>query len=566
MNISVFYFLAFLLCGMFIECDSWPVSNYNFVVREAPFRRLCKAKKILTVNGEFPGPTLYVHRGDTIYVNIYNQGKDNITIHWHGVKQPRNPWSDGPEYITQCPIQPGKVQVQKVIFSTEEGTLWWHAHSDWSRATVHGAIVVYPKLGTSYPFAQPYQEVPIILGEWWKTDVRKVLKEALLKGGNPRTSDAFTINGQPGDLYNCSKRGTFKLNVEHDRTYLLRVVNAAMNHILFIAISRHNLTAVGADGSYIKPFTKEYMVIGPGQALDCLLHANQELGRYYMAASAYSTGVHVEFDKTTTTAILQYSGSYPKNVAPLLPYLPSFTNTTAAFDVLGQFRSLASQDHPIFPPTNYLRTKLLFVISINAFPCLNNLCQGPNGTKLAASMNNISFAYPNVDLLQAYYYKTSEALLGESIPSNPTVVYNYTADYQDLSSELTRKGTSVKFLEYNSDVEIVFQGTSLVAGMDHPMHLHGYSFYVVGWGFGNFDTEKDPPAYNLVDPPLLNTVVVPKDGWTAVRFRADNPGVWFLHCHIERHQTWGMDTALIVMDGNQDEAKMLPPPPYMPPC
>lgn len=46
-----------------------------------------------------------------------------------------------------------------------------------------------------------------VVGEWWKTDVRKVLKEALLKGGNPRTSDAFTINGQPGDLYNCSKRG-----------------------------------------------------------------------------------------------------------------------------------------------------------------------------------------------------------------------------------------------------------------------------------------------------------------------------------------------------------------------
>lgn len=26
----------------------------------------------------------------------------------HGVKQPRNPWGDGPEYITQCPIKPGE--------------------------------------------------------------------------------------------------------------------------------------------------------------------------------------------------------------------------------------------------------------------------------------------------------------------------------------------------------------------------------------------------------------------------------------------------------------------------
>jgi hypothetical protein len=38
------------------------------------------------------------------------------------VKQPRNPWSDGPENITQCPIQQGKNFTQEVIFSTEEGT------------------------------------------------------------------------------------------------------------------------------------------------------------------------------------------------------------------------------------------------------------------------------------------------------------------------------------------------------------------------------------------------------------------------------------------------------------
>jgi hypothetical protein len=62
----------------------------------------------------------------------------------HGVKQPRNPWSDGPENITQCPIKPGKNFTQEIIFSDEEGTLWWHAHSDWTRATVHGAIIISP--------------------------------------------------------------------------------------------------------------------------------------------------------------------------------------------------------------------------------------------------------------------------------------------------------------------------------------------------------------------------------------------------------------------------------------
>uniref|UniRef100_F6GYA7 Uncharacterized protein n=1 Tax=Vitis vinifera TaxID=29760 RepID=F6GYA7_VITVI len=121
---------------------------------------------------------------------------------------PRYPWTDGPEYITQCPIRPGSKFTQKIILSTEEGTLWWHAHSDWTRATVHGAIIIYPKNGTKYPFHKPDREVPIILGEWWKNDVNAVRDEGLATGGDPDPSDALLINGQPGDLYPCSKSGT----------------------------------------------------------------------------------------------------------------------------------------------------------------------------------------------------------------------------------------------------------------------------------------------------------------------------------------------------------------------
>lgn len=82
----------------------------------------------------------------------------------HGVKQPRNPWSDGPAYITQCPIKPGAEFTYKLVFSNEEGTVWWHAHSDWARATVHGAIVIYPKPGASFPFLRPDEHLPVILG------------------------------------------------------------------------------------------------------------------------------------------------------------------------------------------------------------------------------------------------------------------------------------------------------------------------------------------------------------------------------------------------------------------
>lgn len=43
-------------------------------------------------------------------------------------------------------------------------------------------------------------------------------------------------------------------------------------------------------------------------------------------------------------------------------------------------------------------------------------------------------------------------------------------------------------------------------------------------------------------------------------------GVWFLHCHLERHLVWGMDTVFVVKDGADPGEKLLPPPPRMPPC
>lgn len=133
-------------------------------VQETPYSKLCSNKSILTVNGQFPGPTIYVNQGDTLVIDVINNSTENITIHWHGVKQPRYPWSDGPEYITQCPIRPGSVFHQSIVTSDEVGTLWWHAHNDWSRATVHGQLIVRPNRTNDYPFPTPDGEIPIILG------------------------------------------------------------------------------------------------------------------------------------------------------------------------------------------------------------------------------------------------------------------------------------------------------------------------------------------------------------------------------------------------------------------
>ncbi|KAK6940096.1 Multicopper oxidase, N-terminal [Dillenia turbinata] len=545
-----------LIQVFFVSLASKNVSVIDWVIKEANYTRLCSTKEILTVNGLFPGPALHLHAGDTLKVNVHNEGT-------HGVKQPRNPWSDGPEYVTQCPIKAGKNFTYEIILSNEVGTLWWHAHSDWSRATVHGPLIVYPKVGSNYTFRKPDGEIPIILGSWYKGDVMEIITEALSGGGEPNKSDALTINGQPGDLYNCSKPGTFKMVFDHGKTYLLRIINAIMNEEMFLMVANHTLTLVGTDGAYVKPVESSYIVITPGQTMDVLITADQSPNHYYMAARAY---YGVVYDNTTTTAIVKYSGKYSAPSSPIMPSLPDYNDTDAVTSFTNKLRFLETKDHPIDVPKNVDR-RFIITIALNTVACPDgSTCVGPDGDKMAASLNNISFNHPEMDILQAYYLG-KEGYFTTDFPTTPLHVYNFTMDPMLGDYVTTTQGTNVTVLEFNSTVEIVFQGTNVLnASENHPMHLHGYSFYFVGSDFGNYSIKDDPKKYNLVDPPEVNTIGVPKNGWAAIRFRADNPGVWFMHCHLERHSSWGMGTVFIVKNGTTSSTSMRRPPHYLNPC
>ncbi|KAK7826764.1 laccase-3 [Quercus suber] len=44
-------------------------------------------------------------------------------------------------------------------------------------------------------------------GEWWKQEILAIYNEAIFTGAAPNVSDAYTVNGQPGVLYPCSRPG-----------------------------------------------------------------------------------------------------------------------------------------------------------------------------------------------------------------------------------------------------------------------------------------------------------------------------------------------------------------------
>ncbi|XP_073296715.1 laccase-11-like [Primulina huaijiensis] len=546
--------LLCIVCFDLVEAD---VKTYQFDIQVKNVSRLCHAKPIVTVNGRFPGPTIYAREGDRVLVNVTNYAQYNMSIHWHGLKQYRNGWADGPAYITQCPIQTGNSFVYDFNITGQRGTLWWHAHILWLRATVYGAIVIMPKQGTPFPFPQPDREEVIVLGEWWNADVEQVEKQGENMGLPPNMSDAHTINGKPGPLFPCHEKHTFAMEVEQGKTYLLRLINAALNDELFFGIAGHSMTVVEIDAVYTKPFSTQSLLIAPGQTTNVLVRADQIPGRYFIAARPFMDAP-IAVDNKTATAILQYKG-IPNSIIPTLPHLPAPNDSSFALAYEEKLRSLNSPQYPANVPLKVDRN-LFFTIGLGLNPCPTCL----NGTRLTASLNNISFVMPQMGLLQAHYFDT-KGVYTTDFPDKPPTPFNYTG--APLTANLkTSRGTRLSRIPFNSTVEILLQDTNLLTVESHPFHLHGFNFFVMGTGIGNFDPKKDPAKYNLVDPPERNTVGVPTGGWTAIRFRADNPGVWFFHCHLELHTGWGLKTAFVVENGPESDQTILPPPNDLPPC
>lgn len=107
---------------------------------------------------------------------------------------------------------------------------------------------------------------------------------------------------------------------------------------------------------------------------------------------------------------------------------------------------------------------------------------------------------------------------------------------------------------------------------DHPIHLHRHAALLVARAPGVYtpppgeenhrhhrgssrqsktqanalgydgDTAKMPRI-----PMRRDTWMVAAAGYTVIRFIADNPGVWFLHCHMEWHLEAGL-AAMIIED------------------
>lgn len=85
-------------------------------------------KKMLFINGKFPGPLIRLNRGDRLLVNVTNKLTNSTAMHWHGIFQYGTPWMDGTSGVTQCPIPAGQSFQYNFTIDRQYGTYWYHSH------------------------------------------------------------------------------------------------------------------------------------------------------------------------------------------------------------------------------------------------------------------------------------------------------------------------------------------------------------------------------------------------------------------------------------------------------
>ncbi|OVA13779.1 Multicopper oxidase [Macleaya cordata] len=499
----------------------------------------CVENVVMGINGQFPGPTIRAKAGDTIVVHLTNKlHTEGVVIHWHGIRQFETPWADGTASISQCVINPEETFVYR--FKVDKaGTYFYHGHYGMQRsAGLYGSLIVDVADGEKDPFHYD-GEFSLLLSDWWHKNVHD---QAVGLSSNPfrwiGEPQSILINGR--GQYNCSLaahvsntssslcslRGDAQcaphvLHVQPNKTYRLRIASTTSLSSLNLAIGHHKMILVEADGNYIKPVAVDNIDIYSGESYSVLFTTDQNPSTNYWI-SATVRGRHPQTPPGLT--ILNYhpnSPSIPTSAPPVSPawddygYSKSFSN-----------KIIALQGSPK-PPIRRDRQ----IILLNT----QNKINGFNKW----SINNISLVLPATPYLGSIKFGLKGAFDHQGPPDNFSRNYDIMKPPMNPNST---QGSGVYTIHFNSIVDVILQNANAMAANVseiHPWHLHGHDFWVLGYGEGKF-SEKDAKRLNLKNPPLRNTVVIFPYGWTAIRFVADNPGVWAFHCHIEPHLHMGM--------------------------
>ncbi|CAG8536268.1 9559_t:CDS:2 [Ambispora leptoticha] len=453
-------------------------------------------RRVWTVNGQFPGQEIHAFQNDRLKVHVINNLGDEATaFHWHGIFQTGTPWYDGVPGGTQCPIPAGE-EFTYDFQLLQSGTYWWHSHyfAQYVDGLAGPLIIDDPQ----DPYFQAYDEEFIVtLHDWYHTESSELIKnlmKPLQAGYAEPVPDSGLINGR--NNYNCklapvgtkcipnNSLSTFVF--QQGKRYRIRIINMSADDSFDFSIDEHLLEVMEVDGVLTKSKQVTTLSIDAGQRYSVIVKADQIIKNFWMRAEmgidSTDKGVNPHI-----RAIVHYEGaSFDK------PTTQDWVNKT-------DLDPMTLQPYFSDPVPSPVGTQ--FILTIDIRLDANNYTKGfVNNSTFKLDLDN-----PSLD----------RAIRNLSIDGPNANVYTF-----DKPGEV---------------VQVILQN---VHDEDHPFHMHGHHFWILGTGEGLFD--KNNATLNLIDPIKRDTQDVPAKGWLVIRFVADNPGVWTFHCHLEWHLEEGL--------------------------
>ncbi|GMM36361.1 ferroxidase [Saccharomycopsis crataegensis] len=458
-------------------------------------------RTVVGLNNTWPCPDIHVNRGDRVLIYVTNKLPDqNTSLHVHGLFQHGSAQFDGPEMINQCPIPPNETMLYNFTVPDQAGAFWYHSHTKGQYGDgFRGAFIIHDDTDTE---VWDYdEEVVLTISEWYHT-LSGVLDKSFLNVNNPTGAEPIPDNLLFNDTFNSTWQ------VQPNTTYLVRIINIGAFVSQYLYMEDHVFTVVEVDGVRVEPNVTDVLYITVAQRYTVLITTKSDDSQNYAFVQGVDEGM------------LDVPGTFSHNVTNQIVY-----NADAAragdyiiesddYDILDDFYLQPLNKEILYDDYDYQ-------IEVNV--TMNNLGNGVN----YAFFNNITFTPPKVPILNTVLSAGENA-------TNP-IVYG-----TNTNSFVLKKDEIVQIVLNNQDT-----GT-------HPFHLHGHTFQAVIRG-PDYSDEADPIPYDSSNftsdvndyPMMRDTFYVRPQSYFVVRFKANNPGVWFFHCHIEWHLSQGLAIVLI---------------------
>jgi L-ascorbate oxidase len=509
---------------------------------------------------------------------------EGLTVHWHGIHQIDSPWSDGAAFVTNCPI-PGGSSFEYEFIVDQPGTFYYHIHTgSLSAEGAYGFLIVNEVNQSEFPHKYD-DELLVLLSDWYHIPARSISaglqynpflwpgtgSAILINGvgasrecslsGNPTVINTLYSDGSShSSSYSCRGKQA-SLHVQHGKTYLMRVLNAASLSFFRFAIEEHNFRIVGIGSSLVRAFESDQIALGPGQRVEIIVSADRSPRTYAMKIESDWRGSEAGPPGIAVASIVyDEKETLISNISVDRSLLP--------WDYWNNVLRAIPSDNVQCPVQLIPDTELELTLQQQYVD--RKFGRGFKPPIRTAGMPNAKMAWTLIN---------NSAL---SLPSTPYLLRAFESSKRPgYDSTLWRGSTPIR-LSKGSVVDVIIQNSVAGNGVceQHPWHLHGHDFWLIGQGPGKFNSSKDRSRFNFVDPPRMDTVVgypsqygrqrgndaafesgqwMDPCGWIAIRFVASNPGMWLFHCHVDWHMEMGMG---IVIDVDSETIRSGPPPGY----